>query len=468
MREARCRVLLLLLNDLFTAAFVLAGCLWIYHLMGAYYTLEECVGLWPLVPVMLLCNAAIRLYHGNPFYPGAALGPVEELRRVFLSVSLSYLLLFGYLALTRQVELYSRVALVASWGLTFLLLPLTRWWCRSLMKRWGVGQIPVLIAGAGLGGQLMVQRIARDKFFGVRAVGFVDDHPDKQGTEVGGVPVLGKLADGVRIGRERQVSYVICCVPFHIMESLLKQYSEYFLHVLLVPSNEVFSIAWSYPVNLDGCSALEIRNQLLMALPRVCKWLAEVVIAVLAIVMAFPLLLVIGLGIKLTSRGPMLYRANRLGVGGKPIRVLKFRTMYADADQRLEQLLAEDPELEREWREKFKLVNDPRITPLGRFLRKTSLDELPQFWNVLTGEMAVIGPRPIVADEVKYYGDKYELLKRVKPGITGLWQVSGRSEVDYPNRVALDMNYIMNWSIWMDYFIFLKTIKEVLFCRGAY
>lgn len=261
---------------------MLAGCLWIYHLMGAYYTLEECVGLWPLVPVMLLCNAAIRLYHGNPFYPGAALGPVEELRRVFLSVSLSYLLLFGYLALTRQVELYSRVALVASWGLTFLLLPLTRWWCRSLMKRWGVGQIPVLIAGAGLGGQLMVQRIARDKFFGFRAVGFVDDHPDKQGTEVGGVPVLGKLADGVRIGRERQVSYVICCVPFHIMESLLKQYSEYFLHVLLVPSNEVFSIAWSYPVNLDGCSALEIRNQLLMALPRVCKWLAEVVIAVLA------------------------------------------------------------------------------------------------------------------------------------------------------------------------------------------
>ena len=184
----------------------------------------------------------------------------------------------------------------------------------------------------------------------------------------------------------------------------------------------------------------------------------------LLIALAF---LILAFLVKVTSRGPIFYHARRLGVNRRTIRVLKFRTMYIDADQRLETLLAEDPEMERQWREKFKLDNDPRVTPFGRFLRKTSLDELPQFWNVLTGEMAVIGPRPIVEAEVKYYGDRYALLSRVKPGITGLWQVSGRSELDYPQRVNLDVSYIMNWSIWMDYYIFLKTVKEVLLCRGA-
>jgi lipopolysaccharide/colanic/teichoic acid biosynthesis glycosyltransferase len=113
------------------------------------------------------------------------------------------------------------------------------------------------------------------------------------------------------------------------------------------------------------------------------------------------------------------------------------------------------------------LVDDPRITPLGKFLRKTSLDELPQFWNVISGEMAVIGPRPIVEKEKAYYGEKYDLLSRVKPGISGLWQVSGRSDTSYERRVLLDTYYIMNWSPWLDYFIALKTVKEVLFCRGA-
>jgi lipopolysaccharide/colanic/teichoic acid biosynthesis glycosyltransferase len=186
-----------------------------------------------------------------------------------------------------------------------------------------------------------------------------------------------------------------------------------------------------------------------------------------AIMALWPLFALLALAVKVSSPGPVFYRAGRLGVGGKPIRVLKFRTMYADADSRLEQMLAEDPDKAAEWRERFKLADDPRITPLGKFLRKTSMDELPQFWNVLTGEMAVVGPRPIVEKEIQYYGDKYEIMKRVKPGITGLWQVSGRSDTNYGRRVLLDTYYIMNWSPWLDYFIFLKTIKEVFLCRGA-
>jgi len=186
-----------------------------------------------------------------------------------------------------------------------------------------------------------------------------------------------------------------------------------------------------------------------------------------AIVLLAPVLAVLAVLVKLTSAGPIFYCANRVGRHGIPIKVYKFRTMYVNADDRLEQILAEDPRKACEWHEKFKLSHDPRVTPLGRFLRRTSLDELPQLWNVLKGDMAMIGPRPIVETEKAYYGEHYEMFTRVKPGITGLWQVSGRSDTTYERRIILDMYYIMNWSVWLDYFIFLKTLKEVLFCRGA-
>ena len=212
---------------------------------------------------------------------------------------------------------------------------------------------------------------------------------------------------------------------------------------------------------------MEIRNQLKCPMDRWTKKIFECVISFFAVITLFPLFLVLAVLVKCSSRGPIIYRARRLGVNGKPIEVWKFRTMYEDADQRLNSLLAENPELKKEWNDNFKLKKDPRITPLGKILRKTSLDELPQFVNVLRGEMAVIGPRPIVEEEIAYYGDNYEIFARVKPGITGIWQVSGRSETTYERRVELDMYYINNWSIWLDYFIFLKTIKEVLICHGA-
>ena len=141
--------------------------------------------------------------------------------------------------------------------------------------------------------------------------------------------------------------------------------------------------------------------------------------------------------------------------------------MYQDADQILEQVLEENPSMKKEWQMKFKLKKDPRVTPFGNFLRRTSLDELPQFWNVLRGEMSIIGPRPIVTEEIQYYGDKFPVFSSVKPGITGLWQVSGRSNTSYNARVKLDEYYVMNWSIWLDYYIFLKTIQVVMIRNGA-
>ena len=141
--------------------------------------------------------------------------------------------------------------------------------------------------------------------------------------------------------------------------------------------------------------------------------------------------------------------------------------MYQGADAALETMLENNPQMRKEWQKNFKLENDPRITPLGKLLRKTSLDELPQFWNVLKGDIAIIGPRPIVEEEKHYYGERFKIFSAVKPGITGLWQVSGRNELDYEERVNLDVFYVTNWRLWMDYYIFLKTFIIVLSRRGA-
>ena len=204
-----------------------------------------------------------------------------------------------------------------------------------------------------------------------------------------------------------------------------------------------------------------------MRLFRWSKNALEFCIACLVIPLLFPLGALIALLVKISSPGPAIYRAKRIGVNGREIHVLKFRTMYQDADSRLEQMLEENPEMKLEWEKRFKLKKDPRITPLGAILRKTSLDELPQFINVLKGEMAIIGPRPIVEKEKKYYGDNFAIFSLVKPGITGLWQVSGRSDTDYETRVKLDIYYVANWSIWLDYYILLNTIVTVLLRKGA-
>lgn len=182
-----------------------------------------------------------------------------------------------------------------------------------------------------------------------------------------------------------------------------------------------------------------------------------------------PLFLLIALLIKLSSKGPIFYTSPRVGLANKPISCLKFRTMYMDAEARLTLLLNQNPHLKKEWIQYQKLKNDPRILPIGKFLRKTSLDELPQFFNVLLGDLSVVGPRPFYEHQVKeYLGDKVEKFLSVKPGITGLWQVSGRNLLTFTERLILEESYIDNASFLNDFHIVLKTLPAILSSKGAY
>ncbi len=183
--------------------------------------------------------------------------------------------------------------------------------------------------------------------------------------------------------------------------------------------------------------------------------------------LAFPLLMLIAVAVKLDSKGPVAFGHERIGRGGRPFRAWKFRSMVANSDAVLLQHLQRNPMARAEWKAKQKLRNDPRVTQLGRLLRRTSLDELPQLWNVLIGEMSLVGPRPIIDDERQYYREQIALYEGVLPGLSGLWQVSGRSNTTYDERVQLDSYYVLNWSLWLDVCILVRTIPAALFGRGA-
>jgi Undecaprenyl-phosphate galactose phosphotransferase WbaP len=210
------------------------------------------------------------------------------------------------------------------------------------------------------------------------------------------------------------------------------------------------------------------RSALLLGWSRAAKRCFDFVFAAALTLAALPLGVLIALAIVLDSRGPVFFCHARLGRGHRPFRLWKFRTMMVASDGAFQEYLDRNPELAREWRLTHKLRNDPRITRVGRFLRKTSLDELPQLWNVLRGDMSMVGPRPIVCEEVAKYGPAFALYSQVLPGLTGLWQVSGRNDTHYHRRVELDSHYIRHWAPWLDGRILLQTVRVVLRGHGAY
>ncbi len=201
---------------------------------------------------------------------------------------------------------------------------------------------------------------------------------------------------------------------------------------------------------------------------RVIKRLMDICVAILASILLLPVILVIMALVNFTSPGPIFFSHRRIAKDGAFFSMWKFRTMCVDSTEVLDHYLAQHPEARAEWSLTHKLKQDPRITSVGNVLRRYSLDELPQIWNVLTGRMSIVGPRPIVAAEVEKYGEFFDHYTRVKPGVTGLWQVSGRSKVSYPNRVKLDCEYVEQWTLFRDFKILLATAKSVVNQDGAY
>jgi Undecaprenyl-phosphate galactose phosphotransferase WbaP len=250
----------------------------------------------------------------------------------------------------------------------------------------------------------------------------------------------------------------------HLMNSSVSA----FKYNALIPAFFNAANIWMSVRDFGGVLGLITTNRLKMVSNLRIKRVLDLSIVVTGGILILPFLLLIALIIKLSSPGPVLYGHKRLGQNGKHFIVYKFRSMVIDSQERLQKLLEQDPEIKKEWEKNHKLQNDPRITGVGKFLRRTSIDEFPQLINILKGEMSLVGPRPIVDDEVNKYGEDFNWIFSAKPGLTGLWQVSGRSETDYPARVSYDAYYLRSWSVWLDLWILFVTLGAVLRGRGAY
>lgn len=420
--------------------------------------------LWPVLGLFLLVFAAIGLY------PGVTITPVEELRRTSLATTLMYLALAGAIFLRREGEVYSRAVFLMAWGLTLIFVLVGRFWVRrSFASRswWGY---PVMVLGAGKTGELVIRTLKHRPGIGLKPVLVLDDDPAKHGS-IHGVPVVGGIELAPGLAKARQIHYAIVAmpgVPRGKLLNLLERYAQTFPHLLIIPDLFGLSSLWVSARDLGGVLGLEIRQQLLLPGSRLVKFLIDRSATVIGGVLILPVIGLIAIAIKLDSPGPIFYRQMRIGQGGRRFKAWKFRSMVWDAEQALQVHLDQNPELAIAWHQERKLKRDPRITRVGRFLRYTSLDELPQLWNILRGEMSLVGPRPIVDEEVPRYGEMFSLYTKVTPGLTGLWQVSGRNNVSYQERVNLDAYYVRNWSVWLDLYILLRTFWVVLSGEGAY
>jgi Undecaprenyl-phosphate galactose phosphotransferase WbaP len=418
--------------------------------------------LWPMLVVCIATFATRGLY------PEVGISPVEEFRHLTVSVSMVFASLIVFTFFVHQAEAYSRLVFFIAWLLSILFLPLSRAAVRQVagFRQWWGNPVVILGAGPAAGSLLRVLRY--EPTHGIRVKGVFGD--SVQAT-IEGAPVLGTLADVHRIASRMAIRIAIVALPDFggaPLSEIVREYGKYFSQLLIIPDMRGLTNLCVDARGLGHLMTIRVRQNLLRRGPRACKRMLDITLAGCGGIALLPFIALTAIAIKLTSRGPIFYGHARIGKGQRPFKAWKFRTMVVNADCILAEHLARDPLLRLDWETSHKLRKDPRVTPIGRLLRKWSIDELPQLWNVVRGEMSLIGPRPIVTEEVPRYADRFEVYTRVLPGITGLWQVSGRSNTDYQRRVDLDSYYVQNWSPWLDLYVLARTVRVVLDRKGAY
>ncbi|MDI6696162.1 MAG: sugar transferase [Anaerolineales bacterium] len=362
--------------------------------------------------------------------------------------------------------------LILAWGLSFFWVSVGRFVLRRVVyfsRRFGLFITRCVIVGANSEGILLANQLADPQYSGLEIVGFVDKKflPDTVPTK--GLRVLGNMSYIDSIVKDYNIEEIILASSsITSRDKLLEIFQKYGM-------SEDISVRMSsglYEIITTGLRVREyayvplvcVNKVRLTGVDSLLKMVLDFGLGIPILIASLPIMAVIAILIRLDSPGPIIHRRRVMGVNNRQFDAFKFRTMYVNGDE----ILAQSKELQQELAEKHKLKNDPRVTRVGRVLRKLSLDELPQIFNVLRFEMSLVGPRMISPEEMKEYNQWGMNLLTVRPGITGLWQVSGRSDLSYAERVRLDMHYIRNWSIWLDLQLLIQTIPAVLRRRGAY
>ncbi|MDR0323002.1 MAG: undecaprenyl-phosphate galactose phosphotransferase WbaP [Treponema sp.] len=419
---------------------------------------------WRYLPAFIVIFYILQLY------PGISLAPSEELRRF----SIGSVIVYGGIILSRLIEYgywdsINTAFIISCIFSTFFLL-ITRSIVHWLLHITSLGGIPTVIYGSGGTGRLVLKCLLDKRKSDYIPVLILDDNPEGEDTHMG-IPVIHDTTIGQEIVKRYKIKMAIVAMPNlepQKLKNLINTSVSAFRYNVIIPDYSSISTIWMSVRDFNGILGIDISNKLKLKWNQGVKRFLDIMMVITGGILILPLLLIIALIIKINSPGPVLYKHKRLGKNGKYFYAYKFRSMVVDAEQQLHKIFDTNPELKSEWEKTHKLQNDPRITGIGKILRRTSIDEFPQLINIIKGEMSVVGPRPIVEEEVKKYGDSYNRIFSIKPGLSGMWQVSGRSHANYHDRITYDSYYLQNWSIWLDLWIIFRTIGVVLFGKGAY
>jgi len=416
-------------------------------------------------PAAIACvafaSAVILLFQCVGLYkPG--IHPVYEIRQLLFSITGASLL-----AGTHQyVAGNAWQPMLAFMPIAAVLVPVTRFLARSFLARQSWWGVRCFVFGANRRIESLYKQHTQNVASGLKPTGFLQESVPSSCSQEVSHSFEGRPQYTLQAAKRHGVACALLHRAGrndHDIHHFIEKHLREFARVIVLPDDPRLPSLWS----LRGAGQ-SIEDNLLKSSAQLVKRSLDVTISLATLVLGSPVFAALALWVKFTSPGPVFYGHTRVGKNGRRFKAWKFRSMVTNADQVLQAHLDESPELRAEWEATFKLQNDPRITSAGRFLRKTSLDELPQLWNVLVGDMSLVGPRPIVEDEIERYKDSYRSYLRVLPGITGFWQVSGRNLTTYERRVELDEFYVRNWSVWFDVYILCRTVKTVLLREGAF
>jgi exopolysaccharide biosynthesis polyprenyl glycosylphosphotransferase len=418
----------------------------------------------------LYTAGTIFIFRGERLYaPARGRKFLDEVYKIVNGVTTAILLIMAA-TFFFQPLVFSRAVFVYIIIISIILLALARWIERKIrarLRQRGVGVDRVLIVGAGEVGKALMRNIVAQPDLGYQIVGFVDDDPGVGTTDIGRFKALGGTEQLPHLLRRLGVHEVVIALPWSVREKIIAIRDlchRYSVVTKIVP--DLFQVSLSAVAidDVGGVPLVTAREIRIGGVNSIIKRAMDATLGAFLFLIAAPIMLVVAVLIRLESAGPVIFSQERVGRDGKRFIAHKFRSMRVGAEEEKGRLR----DLNEGTDALFKIKNDPRLTHVGRWIRRTSMDELPQLWNVLRGEMSLVGPRPQVVLEVEQYQEWHKRRLEVSPGMTGLWQVSGRSELTFDEMVMLDIYYIENWSVWLDMQILLKTIPTVLLAKGAY
>lgn len=439
MRELSAK-LIILSTDIFAIilslylAFITRQSISSRYLPPFHDTLFEYMSFYPIivVPIILFAYEGIYTYRYDFWH---------ESRLIIKALISSMIIIFAYLAMSKSIEDYSRVLLTLSFIYMIFIIPFMKRVIKHRLYDWGLWRKPAKFYSEN---ELLEYEIRENHY-----LGYIKSSSNRADTV---------FINSKDMSVERLQSTI---------DEAMKRHKE----VLFIPILNDFDLTQSriYELSNIRSNFISLKNRLKSRFRRAIKYIFDYIIVILSLPLTLPILAITAILIKKEDpASPILFIQDRIGKDGKIFRCYKFRTMIPDNKKIFEEYLQSNPKEQEYYHRYRKLKNDPRVTQIGRILRSTSIDELPQIFNVLKGEMSMVGPRPYLPEEKSIMGSYYHTITNVKPGITGLWQVSGRNDIDFKERVETDVWYIRNWNLWLDIVVILKTVKVVFYRDGAY